>query len=120
MDQEDRAEVRTLSGLNFILGVWLVISPYILNYNGSAAKWNQTIFGIVILVLAAARYLAPRFEMASWITGLSGLWMIIAPFILDYNGAVSYWNEVIVGIAVSLLAFWNTTIHAQPGRRVTA
>lgn len=119
MDKEDRMETRTLSGINMLLGAWLIVSPYILSYSSTTAKWNQTIFGVVILLLAVARYIMPRLELASWLAGLAGIWMIIAPFILNYSTAVAYWNEVLVGIVVAMVAFWNTTIHTRPYRTHT-
>ncbi len=107
MERERRLHSRTLSGINFILGTWLIVSPYILGYTSSAAKWDQTIFGIVILILSATRYIAPRMEWASWLNSLAGLWMIIAPFLLNYSTSASYWNEVIVGVVVTIIALWN-------------
>lgn len=108
------SQSRGLSGINFILGIWLIISPYILSYTSSAARWDQTAFGIVILILSAIRYAAPSAAWSSWLNGLAGLWMIIAPWILSYNRTVAYWNEVIVGIVVALLAFWNVSTFTQP------
>jgi len=38
----------------------------------------------------------------NWITGLLGIWLIIASFTISGN----LLNELIVGIAVAVLAFW--------------
>ena len=38
---------------NVVLGVWLVISPWVLGFSGlGAAMWNAVIVGIVVAVLA--------------------------------------------------------------------
>lgn len=103
----DREDVKSVAGINFILGVWLIISPWIFSYTSGAAKWNQFAFGIAIAVLAIIRYAIPRTSWASWLNGLAGIWMIIAPFILSYDQTVAYWNEIIVGIVVAVLAFSN-------------
>lgn len=112
-DREEVTQARSISGINFILSIWLIISPWILNYSSSAAKWNQVIFGIVVLILSAVRYLVPAQSWASWLNGLAGLWMIIAPFILSYSRSVSYWNEIIVGAVIAILAFWNVGVYTQ-------
>jgi SPW repeat len=40
-----------LSWLNLLLGIWLVISPFVLFLSG-AAMWNNVILGIIICALA--------------------------------------------------------------------
>jgi SPW repeat len=39
------------SWLNLILGIWLVISPFVL-FLGTAGMWNNVILGIIIAALA--------------------------------------------------------------------
>jgi hypothetical protein len=49
---------------------------------------------------------------SSSVTLLAGLWLIIAPFILNYSGlGVSATNEVILGIVVGILALISLTNH---------
>lgn len=54
-----------LSWLNVVAGIWLIIAPWILNYQTAAAKANDVILGVIIgiiaLIIALARpELAPR------------------------------------------------------------
>jgi hypothetical protein len=43
-----------VSWMNFVLGIWLVISPFILAYSWvGVALWNSIIVGAIVLVLAA-------------------------------------------------------------------
>lgn len=60
-----------VSWINFVLGIWLVISPFILDYgieygtavgatNAQAATWNDVIFGIAVLAFAALSARAAR------------------------------------------------------------
>lgn len=45
--------VKNLSWVNAVLGLWLIIAPFILGYsNIGAALWNDIIVGIIVLVLA--------------------------------------------------------------------
>lgn len=116
---EERGAIKSVGWVNAILGAWLIISPYILTYTTGAAKWNQTVFGIVVLVLGLARIAAPRQQWLSFLNGLAAIWLIIAPWVLNYQSSVAYWNEVIVAIVVGILAFWNSgmTIHHHTDRR---
>lgn len=111
VEEADRESVRGLSSINFLIGVWMIISPYILNYTSGAAKTNQVIFGIIVLILSAIRFLAPRAAWSSFLNGLVGLWLIIAPFILSYNRTVAYWNEIVFGVLIALIAFSNSSIY---------
>lgn len=113
MEKDELVQTKRLSAVNFILGAWLVLSPFILNYTSSAARWTQTTFGIFILLLAAFRYFMPKLEWASWFAGLCGLWLIVAPFMLNYPISAAYWNEVITGILISAIAFWNLDTYTQ-------
>lgn len=43
-----------ISWVNVVLGLWMVVSPYVLNYtNVSSAQTNALITGVIILALAA-------------------------------------------------------------------
>lgn len=44
---------RTLDWINVVLGVWLIVAPFVLGYSVvAAALWNDIIVGIVVVVLA--------------------------------------------------------------------
>ncbi|HET9721885.1 MAG TPA: SPW repeat protein [Candidatus Saccharimonadales bacterium] len=109
----DREDVRAVAGVNFILGIWLIISPWIFSYTSGAVQWDQFGFGIAVVVLSVIRYAVPRSSWASWLNALIGIWMIIAPFALSANRAVAYWNEVIIGIVIAILAFSNMRSYAH-------
>ncbi len=44
--------VKLLSWINAVLGLWLVIAPFIISYSSVvAAMWNDIIVGVVVIVL---------------------------------------------------------------------
>lgn len=111
MEQPENG-IKSLSTINLILGIWFIISPYILGYTATAAKWNQVVVGIIIGLLAIWRMLAPTQRWTSIVAGIAGLWAIIAPFILSYNTSAAYWNEIVVAIVVAYVAFANGALPA--------
>lgn len=117
MESNEGVQTRRLSTVNIILGGWLVFSPFILNYSSSAARWTQVTFGVFILLLAGLRFLVPKLEWASWFIGLCALWLIVAPFLLSYELSVAYWNEVITGIIIATIAFWNLDTYTEHHHR---
>lgn len=103
----------TVSGLNVLVGLWLIVAPWVLNYrntgDGFNGYWNDVVIGIAIAVLALARTAAPRsFEGLSWVNIALGIWLIIAPFVLAYNigtdAPAARWNDIACGIVVLVLA----------------
>jgi hypothetical protein len=41
----------------------------------------------------------------AWITGILGIWLIIASFTISGN----IMNQLIVGVAIAVLGFWGAT-----------
>lgn len=110
MDKDQaRNTMRGLSIVNLILGLWLIVSPYLFGYT-SGAITNSVILGIIVAILAIVRLATPSQVWASWLNGIAGLWLIIAPFIVGFSVAAGYWNEIIVGIIVAVVGFWNASM----------
>lgn len=114
--EDERTTSQSLSILNMIFGAWLIVSPYILGYASSQARWQQAAAGAVILILAGIRFMAPHIQWVSWVNALIGVWMIVAPFTSasGYQSTVAFWNEVVIGILVALSGLWNASIHTMP------
>ncbi len=50
--------MKALSWINFILGLWLIVAPFVLHFRDNPmALWNSVILGIVIAFLAIIRAL---------------------------------------------------------------
>jgi len=109
---------RIASSLNVIAGIWLIISPFILSFNGlQPALWNTLIVGIIVVILAGIRAGNPTLYVGlSWLNLLLGIWLIVAPFLLMYSGfQVPLWNDIILGIIVGVLALWSA-LEAPTGQ----
>jgi hypothetical protein len=100
--------VRWTSGLNALLGLWLIVAPFALGYLEPAARWNDILVGIVIASLAALRAFGrPAAPAWSWTNVALGVWLLIAPFLLSYNTSAALWNDVVVGLIVVVLGWWS-------------
>jgi hypothetical protein len=56
---------QTLDWINSLLGLWLIVSPFILGYSDAVtAMWNNIIVGLVVLVLAGWAAFTFRKEMS--------------------------------------------------------
>ncbi len=100
-------QVRFASGMNIALSLWLIFSPFLLGYAGSAlALWDALIVGVAMFLLSSYRTLRPsRSMLPSWINLLLGIWLAISPFLLRLTGVDSaMWNDITIGIAVFFFA----------------
>lgn len=115
--------IRTASGINAILGLWLIIAAFAMG-GTQAASWNDLLTGIVVLVLAGARMSEPIgwTKAASWANAAIGLWLIFAPFVLSYTTNVERWNDIIAGILLLIFGAWSGALprHADEDRAAAA
>jgi hypothetical protein len=106
--------------VNLILGAWLFVTPWLFGFAHTTAGWNAWIVGALIALVAIAALMAFT-EWEEWANLLLGLWAIVAPWNLGFDGnTAAMVNHVIVGIVVAVLAgieLW-VTYHKPP--QVTA
>ncbi|MGH7927550.1 MAG: SPW repeat protein [Candidatus Binatia bacterium] len=117
--QQARTTVRTVSGLDVIVGLWLIVAPFALGYASVVnALWNDIIIGAAVVILAASREIGEGYKVAwpSWINVLLGLWLIFAPFALGYSSIQNaVWNDALFGIAIAILAGWSALSTPHEG-----
>ncbi len=109
------SQVKVASGISFLFGIWLIISPFVVGFStlSAMAMWDAVIVGIIVAILSAIRFFAPANGTAlSWINALLGLWMIISPFVLALSGVAGVTVDfVIVGIAFIVFNVWAALVH---------
>lgn len=93
--------------VNLILGLWMIVSPWLLGYESEAAATsNAVILGIVIAVLAALELFNVT-AWEEWGNFVLGLWLVISPWVLGFRSVSSAMsNDVVIGILVAVLAIW--------------
>ncbi|HEX5456436.1 MAG TPA: SPW repeat protein [Candidatus Saccharimonadales bacterium] len=111
--EERITQVRWMSGLNIVLGAWVLISPWALNFTTSASKVNSVIFGAAIIIMDLIREAAPRLNWSSWINFLVGIWLVVSPFILQLNGAAAYLNLIIIGAIITVNSYANASTEVS-------
>src|ERR1700738_3729216 len=88
---------------NLILGAVLFVSPWIFGFDAGKASENANIAGIAIAALAIAALAA----FAVWEEGLNlivGLWVLVARWVLGFQGTTAMTVHVVIGAAVAILA----------------
>lgn len=104
-------QVKAASGINVILGIWLIISPWVYGYAATArgTAWNSIFVGILVLIFGSMRYQSPHAHVnLSWANIVLGAWTVLSPWIYAYTDSSGpLLNSVIVGFAVLVLAIWS-------------
>ena len=75
------AQARTASGANIVLGIWLIVSPWIFDYSGKSAVLSGVTVGVLIALLAAIRVTSSHNSAGlSGINLLLAFWTIVSPW----------------------------------------
>src|SRR5204863_1475686 len=104
---------------NFILGAILILSPWIFGYPTGLQSQNAVVSGIAIVVLSIAA-LAAFAIWEEWLNLIVGLWAIVAPWVLGFQGTTAMTVHVIIGVAVAVLAAVELWILSHNPPRLTA
>jgi hypothetical protein len=103
---------------NLYLGGFLCVAPNILSFESGPENVNAHVAGVGIIVLAMAAIYA-HVDWEEWLNLLLGLWLIVAPWVLQFSSANAVIAHVIVGVLVAALAageLWLTHRHATQQR----
>jgi hypothetical protein len=103
-------QVVVASGINLILGLWLIIAPFVLGFSGYRhSEWNCIVVGVIVATLAAIRIWGGRAaSWLSWINAALGLWLIVSPWIYNNSNVNAIlWNDIIVGAIIVVLGAWS-------------
>ena len=104
-------------GLNLILGLWVIVSPWVLGFTDvQYAPMNAVVIGIVIAVMALWALISFQ-EWEEWVNIFLGLWLVVTPWLFGFaamssaatagSAYAASWNFVIAGLLVAGLAIWS-------------
>ena len=93
--------------VNGVLGVWLVLSPWIARFSGdTTATANMVIVGGALVAASLGAMLAPR-VWEEWVEAALGAWLIVSPWALKFGGQIdAMYVAVGTGIVALVLALW--------------
>jgi hypothetical protein len=103
----ERLTAQWPNAANFLLAVWLMVSPWVLGYaDHSAAAWNAFVMGFVIALAAASAVIGPRLA-EEWVTAVLAAWLLVSPYVLGFSAMhAASLNSFGVGVLVVALALW--------------
>jgi len=89
--------------VNLALGVWLVVSPWLLSFNDNpAATWNSVLIGLAFAALSLMA-LTENKPWEEWGELILTIWLLISPWALGFNEpGAAMWNTIIVAVAAGI------------------
>ena len=115
---ENWTNARFCDVANLVLGAILFISPWMFGFDAKWASENAYITGIVIAVLAIAA-LAAFAVWEEWLNLIVGLWAVVSPWVLGFQGTTAMTVHVVIGAAVAVLAAIELWMMSQNPPRLT-
>ena len=89
---------------SLVLGVWLVLSPFVLGFTG-AATWITVALGLCVILFALEGFIIPSY-LEEWGEILLGLALLAAPWTVGYETTLATVNSMVSGLVVILFAVW--------------
>jgi SPW repeat len=89
---------------SLVLGVWLVLSPFVLGFTG-AATWITVALGLCVILFALEGFIIPSY-LEEWGEILLGLALLAAPWTVGYETTSATVNSAVSGLVVILFAVW--------------
>jgi SPW repeat-containing protein len=89
---------------SMLVGVWLVLSSFVLGLTGSAV-WITIALGLGVVLFAVEAFIIPSY-LEEWGEMLLGLALVLAPWTIGYDSVSATISSVLSGIAVFLFGAW--------------
>jgi SPW repeat-containing protein len=110
--------MKQIMWITIVLGVWLILAPFVFGYFGSLVPTaNDVVLGVVLI--ACSSWMLKSLSSGLGLTAfqmLCSVWLIIAPFALMFQPwSLAMLNDVFVGIIaliVSAVEMW--TVATSP------
>jgi hypothetical protein len=103
---------------NLVLGAILLVSPWLFGFDAGKISQNANISGLVIAILAIAA-LAAFAVWEEWLNLIVGLWTLVSPWVLGFQGTTAVTVHVLIGAAVAVLAAIEIWMITQNPPRLT-
>lgn len=99
--------------VNTMLGIWVIVSPGLLDFGRRAADSNHIAGPVEIIFAVTAIWEINR--SARYFNLVTGAWLALSPFVLSFDSPAATWNNLAVGIAIIVLSLVRGRIKGRYG-----
>ena len=103
---------------NLVLGIWLCVSPWVLQVTGEEMTVTQNAILVGFLLIVTETVALASFRLwEEWASVVLGAWLVVSPWVLGITALAPMANFVIVGLVVLLLALYEIwDVHRHPAQ----
>ncbi|HEY2254614.1 MAG TPA: SPW repeat protein [Variovorax sp.] len=93
--------------INALLGVWVVLSPWALGFQGmTTATANAVLVGVALIAAALGAMIVPR-AWEEWTECALGAWLAMSPWVLGFGAQREPMLAALIsGLVIVALALW--------------
>ena len=93
--------------VNLILGVWLIASPWIMDYSHAGfAAGDAWLLGVAVVIISLIGLLSPD-VWEEWMNLLLAALILVSPITVGFTHQnVAVWNSVIISVLIGAAAVW--------------
>lgn len=106
---------------NVVLGLWLLVSPWILGF-ATNAEATHTAWGVGAIMVAGCLLLMWSYEKwGEWAVAAVAAWFMASPWVMFYQGeTLAMWNALLVGTVIVVLSLWSAFAEHGTGGAAAA
>lgn len=104
MGRDWRTDIAATGGISFIVGIWLIVSPVVLDYGTGDAAWNPIVCGALVALLTLGLQLGratPRWPSVGVM--VVAAWLYVSGYLLA-SSALASWNAWAAGALLFFLS----------------
>lgn len=103
--------MKVLSSVALLLGVWIMLSPAILDYPSFDATASHVIIGAIVTLVAGVRLSLPQVYWPSWVGVVLSVQLIIIPLNTAAAGGIIHWNATLAGLVLLAISLRSASKH---------
>ena len=104
---------RVTAGINFLIGIWVFVSPWVYGAASNSNAWNSWIVGALVAIFALIRWSSPAGARGlGWANMILGSWLFISPWVYVYTAnSGRFINSLCAGVAIFVLSLYGASLH---------
>jgi hypothetical protein len=110
--------MKNASWVNILIGIWLIVAPWVIGYSVGSARAEDVLLGIAISLVALwSLSVTASATTPGWVNLILGIWVAIAPWAIGYSALAgrAATNAVIMGILVIIFSAMRiASSHSMP------
>jgi hypothetical protein len=103
-------DMKWSSWSNAAIALWLIASPWMLQFTDVNATRNSVLFGFLVVILGVlSAVVESGFRAFGGLNAAFGAWLAVSPWVLHLEGQSAVWNTCIAGVLILVFGIIRST-----------